>query len=213
MNRLSEHERLSVVVHELRSPVAALGAIAEFLSSRESDVSDRRSLVTLAVSACRAIGRIVGDSAITSVRREPLDVARLVTSAVAAARLTGSSLRLEIGPEVPLVAGDPVRLRQALDDLLTNAVSHTSGAGEVVVTVQAGDDKVIVSVADEGPGIALADQERIFERGVRLGADRPGSGLGLPIARAIAEAHDGSLTVESTPGKGATFRLVLPRRR
>jgi signal transduction histidine kinase len=69
---------------------------------------------------------------------------------------------------------------------------------------------IVVAVSDEGEGIPAADLERVFEPGVRLTAKRPGSGLGLAVVRAIARAHGGEVEVESTPGQGATFRLVLP---
>jgi signal transduction histidine kinase len=84
----------------------------------------------------------------------------------------------------------------------------------VVVSASSRDDGgVLLSVTDSGDGIAVADQRRIFDAGVRLNLDRPGAGLGLAVARAIAEAHGGTLTVESAPGEGATFTLTLPARR
>jgi two-component system sensor histidine kinase BaeS len=105
---------------------------------------------------------------------------------------------------------DPLRLRQALDNLMTNALTHAGSGGDVVVSGGLSETLVLVSVSDSGAGVPLADQERIFEAGVRLDAGRAGSGLGLVIARAIAEAHGGRLTVRSTPGEGATFTIALP---
>jgi two-component system OmpR family sensor kinase len=106
------------------------------------------------------------------------------------------------------VRADPVRLRQALDNLLSNAARH-AGEGEIVVEVGQADGVARVSVSDIGGGIPDADRQRIFEPGVRLGRAE-GSGLGLSVARAIAEAHGGTLTVASRPGEGATFTLSVP---
>ena len=78
------------------------------------------------------------------------------------------------------------------------------------MTARREGDSVVIAVADEGDGIAPADLERIFEPGVRLTDARPGSGLGLAVVRTIARAHGGEVEVESSPGQGATFRLVLP---
>ena len=107
------------------------------------------------------------------------------------------------------VDADAVRLRQALDNLLANAVQHGGGLG-IVVDVAARDGELRLSVVDCGPGVPFADQERIFDPGVSLDASRPGSGLGLGIARAIAEAHGGALGLASAGGTGATFTLTLP---
>jgi two-component system sensor histidine kinase BaeS len=109
-----------------------------------------------------------------------------------------------------VVDGDPERLRQAVDNLIGNAIGHSPDGGVVTVTAARSGDSVVVAVRDEGDGIPAADLDRVFEPGVRLTSDRPGSGLGLAVVRAIAHAHGGEVEVESTPGQGSTFRLVLP---
>ena len=201
-------ERLPVLVHELRSPVAALAAISTVLGDSSVDSTERRALTELALAACRGIERIVGDAAVSSVRLEEVDPARLAREAVAAVELVGADVRTEVASSSRVTA-DPVRLRQALDNLIANAVRHAPG-GQVVVAVTDGDGVVELSVSDDGPGIAAADLERVFEPGTRLDADRAGSGLGLALARAIAAAHGGTLTVTSAPGHGTTFKLALP---
>ena len=208
-----ERKRLSLVVHEIRSPVAALSAIADFVSGAALEGTDRRELVRLTIAASRGIERVMADTTIASVRPEPLDVGQLVADAVVAARFTGGTVRAEIEPALPVVDGDPDRLRQALDNLLANAFAHSPEGGEVVVRARADVVGVVVSVSDSGEGIAVEEHARIFEPGVRLDIGRPGSGLGLAVARAIVEVHGGSLAVESAPGMGATFSLSLPARR
>ncbi len=204
----TDSSRLAVLVHEVRSPVAALGAIAETFE-QESDPAALRELSRLAVAACRAIDRLVTDWAPDSVSSDRVDVATLVRDAVAGVARNGVDVEVRIDPDLSGVDADAVRLRQALDNLLANAVQHGGGLG-IVVDVGARDGELRLSVVDRGPGVPVEDQKRIFEPGVSLDPSRPGSGLGLGIARAIAEAHGGALTVTSAGGEGATFTLTLP---
>ena len=111
-----------------------------------------------------------------------------------------------------MIDGDPSRLRQVLDNLISNAVRHGSASDVVLVRAEV-DGMLRISVSDHGEGIPLEQQERIFDVGVRLDSTSPGTGLGLALARAIAEGHGGSLTVASTPGEGTTFTLALPLQR
>jgi signal transduction histidine kinase len=202
-----DRERLAFLVHEVRSPVAALSAVAE--TYRHADAAARRHLAALAVAACSGIDRVMSDTRVDSLVREPVDVARVVEQSVAAAALQGGDVRAQVEPDVPILDADPLRLRQAIDNLISNARTHAA-SGPVVVGVRTGPGVLVVSVADRGPGIPIEHQERIFEAGVRLDATRSGAGLGLSFARAIAEAHGGSLSVESSPGEGTTFALTLP---
>ncbi|MGH3134009.1 MAG: sensor histidine kinase [Gaiellaceae bacterium] len=212
MTARAGRERLAILVHEVRSPVAALAAIAETYPDRNLDRASRRSLATLVLAACHGIERVVTDATVASVRPQEVDLARLVVETAAAARLNGANVRADVEAGVPGLAADPLRLRQALDNLVSNAIAHSPPGAEVVIGLQARDADVVVSVADSGEGVPEDEQERIFEAGVRLDTGRPGSGLGLAVARAIAEAHGGDLTLESSPGAGATFTLVLPLR-
>jgi len=201
--------RLAFLVHEVRSPVAALAAIAEVYVDGRLETSARRRLVELAIAACRGIERLVTDAALASVRREPIDIGRLVEETVAAAVLGGGNVRAEVDDGLPSLHVDPLRLRQALDNLVSNALVHSDSTAEVIVSARRGDGAVLLSVADTGPGVPLDDQERIFEAGVRLSSVPSGSGLGLAVARAIAAAHGGTLSVESAPERGATFTIAL----
>jgi two-component system, OmpR family, sensor histidine kinase BaeS len=197
-----------LLVHEVRSPVAALVAIAEALREDDVDPGSLRELSGLAVRACRSVERIVGDAALGSIRLERVDIRELLEDAVTAAALEGGRVRLSAAPEVELDA-DPVRLRQAVDNLIRNALVHSGAGSDVVVGAERGRGSILVSVSDAGRGIAADDQARIFERGARLDA-REGSGLGLDVVRHIVEAHRGTVTVASELGRGATFTIVLP---
>jgi len=210
MTTRADRERLALLVHEVRSPTAALAAIVSALSDDRLDDDTITDLIGLALAACRGIERVVNDAAPGSLYLEDVDVVDLTHAAVASAGLGGDPVRAVLEPPPLLVRGDPIRLRQALDNLIANALAHSPSGCDVVVFVEMVRGKVLISVQDAGGGIPAEHQDRIFEPGVRLDTDVPGSGLGLAVGRAIAEAHGGTLTVRSSPGEGATFTLTLP---
>ena len=115
------------------------------------------------------------------------------------------------------VLGDAFRLKQALVNLVDNAIKYNRPGGEVKISARAYDAQVIIEIKDNGIGISQADQQRIFERFYRVDKSRSrtqgGSGLGLAIVKKIAEEHGGTVSVESTLGEGSTFRITLPRRK
>jgi two-component system, OmpR family, phosphate regulon sensor histidine kinase PhoR len=144
-----------------------------------------------------------------------VDVGALVQESVATASVGQDevALRAEVHEELPCVRGDRDRLRQVLTNLIDNAVKYSPAGGEVEVRAYSDNSRVRIDVRDEGPGIAQADQRLIFEKFGRVkapGAGKPGTGLGLFIARSIAEAHGGVLDVWSAPNRGAVFTLTLP---
>lgn len=202
-----DNVRLAVLVHEVRSPVAALVAVAETAADSRGGSDEIPTLVRLALAASRAIERIVLDVAVASVRLEPVDMGALVRDAVAAHRVRGAEVAVVVDDGLS-VDGDPVRLRQVIDNLIANALVH--GGSEVTVRAARREGAVHVVVSDTGPGIAPDQLDSIFDAGVRLDADTSGSGLGLALARAIAQAHGGSLVAQSAPGQGAAFTLALP---
>jgi len=212
MSSRADYDRLVILVHEVRSPVAALSAIAETLRDESVEPSARQELADLVLSACRGIQRVVTDAVVASIRLEGVDPGRLVREAATAAALGGALVRAQAEPALPQLEADPLRLRQALDNLVSNALTHSGSDGEVVVRAATDGGRVLLSVSDSGNGIPSDEQDRIFDPGVRLDTSRPGSGLGLAVARAIAEAHGGTLKVDSVPGEGATFTLALPSR-
>jgi signal transduction histidine kinase len=205
----ADRQRLALLVHEVRSPVAALAALADARRGERLDRDGRRSLARLAIAACRGIERIVADAALASVRLEEVDAAELVAETAAAARLHGALVEATAEPGLPTIRADPVRIRQALDNLVANALTHAPSAEPVLVGARVESGELLLCVTDAGPGIALDEQSRIFDPGVRLDVSRPGSGLGLAVVRAIAEAHGADLRLASVPGRGSTFILAF----
>jgi len=201
---------LELLVHEVRSPVAALAAISEALRDEGLEPNSTRELVRLAVAACRSVTRIVEDAASGPLRLSDVDVGALVRDIVAAAALEGGKVRAQVEEGLPRVRADEVRLRQALDNLVRNALVHSGSEDEAGVRVHRDRASLLLSVSDAGRGIAQSEHERILESGSRLDASQPGTGLGLALVLSIAREHGGTLTVESAPSAGATFTIVLP---
>jgi len=216
---------LATVTHDLRTPLAtiktATGALLmpdaalapderrELASAAHHEVDRMIRIVdkTLELSRIRA-GAVVTDT----VELTPADLVRLATERLSPAVDVGR-VRLDVDPEIPAVAVDPLLMEHALRNLLENALLHDPTGAEVLVTARVTADHVELLVVDHGPGIAEADRERVFEEFVRLGAptDGAGTGLGLAVARGLTEVHGGTVTCEATAGGGATFVVALPR--
>ncbi len=173
-----DNARLDVLVHEVRSPVAALSAVAETAGESELDESVHKQLVRLAIAACRAIERIILDLAVASVRIEPLDAVTLARDAAASFAMRGADVAAEVHAAPIIVDGDPVRLRQVLDNLIENALRHGASSRAVVVRVTCSGAVVTIAVRDAGRGIPADELARIFDPGVRLDETALGSGLG-----------------------------------
>jgi signal transduction histidine kinase len=217
---------VSLVSHELRSPMAAVIGSARTLQQRWRNLSpeQRESFLALIADETTRLAHLIGDVLDTS-RIEAgtfsysftnVDVSQLLRDVAAAAELAQDEVRVsaEMAEPLPPVRGDKERLRQVLTNLVENAVKYTPAGGEVAVRALREDGYVRIEVRDQGPGIAAEHQRVIFEKFGRAnvaGANaKPGTGLGLFIARSITEAHGGTLDVHSSPERGATFTLSLP---
>jgi signal transduction histidine kinase len=217
---------VSLVSHELRSPMAAVIGAARTLQDRWRmlSASQRESFLALIGDETSRLAELVGDVLDTSrieagtfsYRFDEVDLASLVDEAVEAAALAQQEVPVHVSVRsgaLPTIRGDRARLRQVLGNLIENAVKYSPEDGEVRISAAAANGAVQIDVRDSGPGIPRDQQERIFEKFGRAdveGGSKPGTGLGLFIARSIAEAHGGSLEVASGTGPGATFTLTLP---
>lgn len=219
---------ISVVSHELKTPVAIIKGYAETLRRPEArrNVALADEMLATIIEESDRLARLVD---------ELLDVSRLQAGGlpfqdVEAVDLRGivrrvmdryqpqtqrHTLTAEFPEGFPTVDGDPRRLEQALDNLISNAVKYSPQGGPVQITASITPAEVLLAVQDTGVGIPWAEQERIFERFYRVEGPETravaGTGLGLYLTRAIVQAHGGRIWVESIPGHGATFFVALPR--
>jgi signal transduction histidine kinase len=216
---------VSLVSHELRSPLAAVIGAARTLQERRGELTaeQRDQLLSLISGEASRLTMLVADVLDTS-RIEAgtfsyqfgeVDVASLVEDVVATAsvRQAEVGVRAMLAEPLPPVGGDRERLRQVLTNLVENAVKYSAEGDAVEVSAQREDLYVRISVSDRGPGIPDDQQQLIFQKFGRAeveGGSKPGTGLGLFIARSIAEAHGGTLEVQSRRDGGATFTLSLP---
>jgi signal transduction histidine kinase len=215
---------VSLVSHELRSPMAAVIGAARTLQERWRTLTagQREAFLALIADETNRLAALIGDVLDTS-RIEAgtfsysftdVDLARLVEDAVATAAVGQDEVRVRAEIEAPLppIRGDRERLRQVLSNLIDNAVKYSPHGDEVEVRARRENGAIAISVRDHGPGIPSEQQRIIFEKFGRadVPGSKPGTGLGLFIARSIAEAHGGTLDVESRKDAGATFTLTLP---
>jgi signal transduction histidine kinase len=219
---------VSLVSHELRAPMASIIGCATTLRERWRQLApeQRESFLALIEQETGRLSTLVADVLDTS-RIEAgtftyafadVDLEELVREATATVALGHDeiSVTTKLRGPLPPVRGDRERLWQLLVNLLTNAAKYTVTGDEIEVTAASEDGNVEVSVRDHGPGIPPEQQRLVFEKFGRVnmgGKSKPGAGLGLFIARSIAEAHGGSLELVSEAGDGATFTLRLPAAR
>ena len=216
---------VSLVSHELRSPMAAVIGAARTLQERWRNLSpdQREAFLALIADETNRLAILIGDVLHTSQIEAgtfsysfaDVDLGRLVEDAVATAAIGQDEvhLRASVSSSLPNIRADRERLRQVLSNLIENAIKYSPSGEEVEVRAQREDGAVRISVVDHGPGIPHDQQRLIFEKFGRAdvaGGSKPGTGLGLFIARSIAEAHGGTIEVRSSPDAGSTFTLTLP---
>ena len=209
--------------HELRTPLTSIRGYAELFRRGANERPDdlAKSMQRIEQEAGR-MGILVEDLLLLArldqgrpLEKTRVDLSRLAADAVDDARAVDPerTVAFDANGTVP-VEGDETRLRQVLANLLSNALHHTPVGTPVEVAVSQYDGAAVVTVADHGPGLPPEDAGRIFERFYRADRSRArgtgGVGLGLAIVAAITHAHDGNVSVEQTPGGGATFRVTLP---
>lgn len=216
---------VSLVSHELRSPMASVIGSARTLQQRWRELTpeQRESFLALIAHETSRLADLIEDVLDTSrieagtfsFSFDDVDLAQLVRDSAAAAEHGQEEVAVKavVREPLPVVRGDRDRLRQVLVNLIDNAVKYSPEGEEVLVEAQASNGRLLIAVRDHGPGIPPEHQRTIFEKfgRVQVGEKaKPGTGLGLFIARSIAEAHGGSLEVRSPPDRGAIFTLELP---
>jgi two-component system NtrC family sensor kinase len=217
-------EFVTTVSHDLRSPLTAILGYVELIeragpmTAQQEDFIGRVRIsveqIADLVSDLLDLGRI--ESGLdTSKERTPMAVLTHYALDSFRNRITAKGLRLQtkLQEGLPFVYGDPIRLRQMVDNLLENAMKYTPSNGTIFVEAEAEDDQVILRIRDTGPGIPHQDQPFLFDKFFRASntpEDAPGTGLGLSIVKSIVDQHEGRIWVDSELGQGATFTVVLP---
>ena len=211
--------------HELRTPLTAIRGFAEL--HRQGAVSGEektKELVGRIEKESIRMGSLVEDLLLLArmdqtpeLAKEPVDLDTLVHEVVASARAAGPDhpITINIPSGDNFVLGDSIRVHQAIANLLANARTHTPSGTPITVAIKELENETTITVADKGPGLSHADQEKIFERFYRADTSRArtkgeGSGLGLSIVDAVMKAHGGSVSVLSELGQGCEFTLHFP---
>jgi signal transduction histidine kinase len=217
---------VSTVSHELRTPLTSMVGYLEILLEGEAGElsEDQRRFLEIVNRSCDRLNRVIDDILVVaridanrlSYEMQDVDLRVLTEEAVESSRMaavrTGVDLRLS-APDEPVPAwADQTRLNQMLDNLLSNAIKFTPDGGSVSVTLARQRDVAVLQVSDTGIGVPEEEVGRLFDRFFRAstGLTISGTGLGLPIVKSIAEAHGGTIDVESEVGVGTTFTVELP---
>lgn len=227
LERASRHksEFLTMVSHEFRTPLTSIITFTELLldsAAGQINQEQQEYLNDVLESSTRLL-QMIND--LLDLSRLDAGKIRLFFEAVALSELVRDTeltvrplvekaqltMAIDVPDSLPLVRVDPLRVRQVLLNLLGNAVKFTPPGGALSISARPCEGYLIVGVCDSGVGIALEDQERIFEKFSQAGRERPeGTGLGLPLARSLVELHGGQMWVESRVGVGSTFWFTLP---
>lgn len=215
---------LDCVSHELKTPLAAIGAASQELMRAAPSVPNRETLLQLAAEirdGSNRLNRVVNhllemnrlESGVVRPAREWCDVRELLQSAIESERdsASGREVRLDVPENIPLALLDHTLVEQAVAKLIANAGSHTPPRLPIEIDAEYKNEQLLISVSDRGPGLPEESADRVFEKFYRGDARKAGGlGLGLSIARGFIEAHGGKLRVENRDGGGARFVISLP---
>jgi heavy metal sensor kinase len=211
--------------HELQTPLTILKGEIDVALRMPRSPEEYQRILKSALEEIDRVARLVegllllarADAGVLRMDLQPVDLAQLVEDVYGQAKILADrrKITLLLGVMEPLsIRGDYERLRQVLLNLVDNGIKYTPSGGRVTLSLQRDGEWASLRVTDTGIGLSPGDQEKIFERFYRSAEDRSrgegGAGLGLCIARSIAEAHGGKIQVESTPGLGSTFTVLLP---
>ena len=209
--------------HELRTPVSVVRTTAQVTLARDGrSADDYREMMAIVGEQADRLSHLVDTMFLLSraeanglpLSPEPLYLDDVVSESARALQVLARERDVTVTADAETEArftGDDRLLRQMVTNLLDNAVRHAARGGAVRATVEQTASAITIRVVDDGPGVPADAHERIFERFARLNQEYAGAGLGLPIARWIAEAHGGALMLESTGPGGSTFTVTIPR--
>jgi signal transduction histidine kinase len=226
LDRLKD-DFVATVSHELRTPLTSMMGFLEMIREGEAGelTDEQKRFLAIVYRSSERLQRLVGDLLFVArldanglqLQFAPVDVEELVHDAAESAGALARSRELHLDLKLvslPMVTGDRERLSQLVGNLISNALKFTPAGGHVTVRTFVDGSHAVIEVEDDGIGIPEAEQDRLFQRFFRSTTATeqaiPGTGLGLVISRAIAEAHGGTIDVRSEEGAGACFRVELP---
>jgi len=217
---------ISVISHELKMPVALIKGYADTLRREDACWAPEtaREGLTVIVEEADHLNHLIDDLLDASRLQAgalPLKMDQVALDALAdrvarrfQTQTQAHKIVANFPPDFPVARGDPGRLEQVLNNLVSNAIKYSPDGGDIEISGRASRNEVIVTVLDQGTGIPFEEQSHVFERFFRGARERrkrtPGAGLGLYLAKAIVEAHGGRIWVESNPRKGAAFSFAIP---
>jgi signal transduction histidine kinase len=208
--------------HQVRTPVSVVHTTAQVMLARDARPEhEYRDALTIVGEQSARLTRLVDAMFLLSraeaqgipIAREPLYLDELVSECARSLRVFADERGVRVttsGDTEVGLTGDDTLLRQMVGNLLDNAIRHARTAGSVTATVSRLESSAVIRVTDDGQGVPAEARERVFQRFVQLDSQNGGAGLGLPIARWVAEAHGGSLALEAADAGGATFIATLP---
>lgn len=226
LKRTLENQRrdhIAMLVHDLRHPLASLGLLAEVLQADDLTAEERHGSVVTIRTLCADMARLVDgvlaasrlEAGVFNVDPRPTTARAVLAPTIAALSPVATRRRITLVFEGELdahLSADAIKLRQAIDNLVANALKFTPRGGRVRVAVEVKSGQVAFAVSDSGPGIPASERDSIFDRyrQGKTGRTAGGAGLGLAIAKGIAEAHGGSISVGDGALGGASFCLSVP---
>ena len=213
------------IAHDLRSPVTRIRGTAEVTLTTGKSLGDYENMAASTIEDCDRLLDMINtmllisktEAGVEKPSREEVDIAALIRQACEIFQPIAEDKNVRLShraPEKTLIFGDTRMLQRMLSNILDNGVKYTPSGGKIKVSLTESESRdLVISVNDTGVGISKADLPRIFERFYRCDQSRsqPGTGLGLSLARAIARAHGGDITVTSTVNQGSTFNITLPK--
>jgi two-component system, OmpR family, phosphate regulon sensor histidine kinase PhoR len=219
-----KNEFVHTVSHDLRSPLTAILGYVDLLDRVGPVNEQQREFIHRVQNSVQSITALVNDLLELGRIEAGFDSQKEVVPLEGIIRYTLETLGLQISEkklnlhlnlptDLPQLRGNPIRLRQMLDNLIGNAIKYTQEGGEITIEMEVQNDQVILHIRDNGPGIPPVDQPHIFEKFYRA-SNVPkgvgGSGLGLAIVKSIVDNHEGRIWVDSLLGQGSSFTVVLP---
>lgn len=224
----SQKQFIQDASHELRTPIAIAQTNIEVLEMDDKatikDYERLKDILKMSLERMSALSEkllLLSEGAQMHTNWLTIDLAPLLNEITAElkSRADEKTINLELATtgESITVSGDAFRLKQVFVNLVDNAIKYSNPGGEIKISAHVDVAQIVIEIKDNGIGISQADQQRIFERFYRVDKSRSraqgGSGLGLAIVKKIVEEHGGTVSVESAPGEGSTFRVTLPRRK